>query len=506
MVRLVAVAAAALLAGAAGSEECSAVSTRGATLMQVNSEVGKSTDELLRSRARASAGTKATSSIAARQAQQFLEDPANISAALKKGLEGIRSAIRHFQAEPADIAGGVSVLGATLLECIDMVITEAGKSGWPEYDEFQETWRKRFEDLPTALAGAQQDLEQFAANGKINHLVSAVSQILSQASDVVLDLVPEDLGKEISGYIETLNKAFAALGEAVREFEDGDTVGGVEAIYWGLRNATESLVPPSLQTDPTYATIIGTLDSLVGGMAQDVLDYKRRLMESGTCWKISKSRARRHPKVCAEGYVWDGERHCWPEAEAKCYAPAEKCVSPFEYKGQTYTNCTRANHNRMWCAHDVEYKTGRWSRCTEVPCESSLLHLSTMLDKATSQKHPKGTVPAACDDSESSEFPEKTGGWCYADCPAGYEAHGSKCWTSCEGQFPADSALMCGKDQGVLTATITEMVTVTLHSAFSLGTVIGSMQDAGVNADSLGSTIQIFVDMGKPFALPKCSA
>mmetsp|Transcript_24175 Transcript_24175/g.50256 ORF Transcript_24175/g.50256 Transcript_24175/m.50256 type:complete len:515 (+) Transcript_24175:22-1566(+) len=477
--------------------------TQGSNLMQVNSDVVKSTSELLQSRALATKSQHLMGSErAALLARQFREEPPNIAQALRRGLEGIQASIRLFQQDPPDVAGGISSLGDTLLDSVGLVITEEGQESWPDWERFRDAWTQTFQDFTTTLTAVRQNLESFAASGETEHLIAALSQILSQASDTALDRMPGDLATEVSSYLEALNRAFASVGEAIREFDAGDTLGGIEEIYFGLRNATQGLIPSSIRTDATYSTIVGLLDNIVGGISQDIHEYRRRISESTTCWKVSQSRSRRLPRHCPAGFHWDGERHCWPQQEATCWEMAPDCVPSFTYRGDRYHNCTGVNHAKHWCSHNEEYRWRQWSNCQEVPCSPSLL--SRSLDKATVDKRPRGTIPARCDDSDDSEFAEKSGGWCYADCPLGYEAFGARCWTECGGERPADSRLMCGRDPGVLASTITEMVVVTARSAFSLATAITSMQAVGVNADNLGSTIQTFIDMGQPFALPTC--
>merc|ERR1711953_1497208 len=63
---------------------------------------------------------------------------------------------------------------------------------------------------------------------------------------------------------------------------------------------------------------------------------------------------------------------------------------------------------------------------------------------------------------------------------------------------------ICGRDQGIMTKAIMEMVTVVLNSAFTLAENIMKMQEHGVSAELLSDTIQVFIDMGKPFARPIC--
>jgi len=107
----------------------------------------------------------------------------------------------------------------------------------------------------------------------------------------------------------------------------------------------------------------------------------------------------------------------------------------------------------------------------------------------------------------NTEFSEKHGHYCYTPCMHGWQSKDDnfhKCISACEGRFPAETPAMCGRDSGIITKAILEMVTVVLDSAFSLADSIIRMQEQGVNAELLVSTIEVFIDMGKPFARPIC--
>merc|ERR1711920_30289 len=71
-------------------------------------------------------------------------------------------------------------------------------------------------------------------------------------------------------------------------------------------------------------------------------------------------------------------------------------------------------------------------------------------------------------------------------------------------KFPAETPAMCVRDPGMVTKAIMEMVTVGVNSAFKLAENIIKFKEHGVDADSLSSTIQVFIDLGKPFANPIC--
>jgi len=433
------------------------------------------------------------------KASRFLQNVSGVVEAIRQGLEGVWSAVDHFKAAPPNVTGGLVVLGSTLMASLDLVITEEGQAEWPDYAKFRDFWTKAFEDVEEKITNVRSELMSFAEDGNVTSLISAVSQVLIYASDMVVDMVEGQLATTISRCIDTINRAFASIGEALNEFRDGDTLGGLQAIYYGLRNATQALWGTD-GNETVLSGVVSALDNIVGGISQDVLDYQRRLAESKSCWKVSLARDRYLPSICAEGYVYDGERHCWPEQAATCWEPAPDCVLPFTYDGVTYQNCTSRRHSKPWCAHDSDYQRGQWSDCKEVPCASLL-----SLDRVAWGKQPKGTVPARCDTTHAKDV-EKNGGWCYKACPEGYEDFGSRCWTQCEGfRFSFDSPLICGQSAAVLQSTVAEMVTVALRSALSLGSVVASMQAFGVNANNLLGTINVFVDMGKPFALPQCS-
>ena len=45
-------------------------------------------------------------------------------------------------------------------------------------------------------------------------------------------------------------------------------------------------------------------------------------------------------------------------------AGGANCVFPFRYKGKMYSDCTKANHNKLWCATTPNYdKDKKWGNC-----------------------------------------------------------------------------------------------------------------------------------------------
>merc|ERR1712232_1267823 len=200
-----------------------------------------------------------------------------------------------------------------------------------------------------------------------------------------------------------------------------------------------------------YVAVAATLDTVLGNLSQHVLEYERRIMEANVCWRAEKHREKMRPEVCPEGWAAGGDAYCYPLASLQ----QQEAVT---------------------------------------------------LDKALQAKNadrPHGTIPARCD--KLSRFAEKHGQFCYSACGSGFEPKShAKCISKCEGQFPAETPAMCAQDKGMAIKAIMEMVTTVLNAGFSLSGNIIKMKEHGVEATSLSSTVQVFVDMGKPFANPIC--
>jgi len=194
-------------------------------------------------------------------------------------------------------------------------------------------------------------------------------------------------------------------------------------------------------------------DDVVSMLTNTVLDYERRILEANVCWRSEHSRIRQRPRVCEDGYRWDGQ---------------QSCTKLSSLLSQTSSR-------------------------------------STYLDMTLSAKGggEAGATPAHCD--EASEFNEKYNHWCYGLCEPGFHTKdNTKCITTCAGSFPSESGYLCGRDPAVLIKAQVEMVTVVINGLFELQDAIQRIKDDGINGDTLKSTIQVFIDMGKPFAKPVC--
>merc|ERR1712232_914023 len=241
-------------------------------------------------------------------------------------------------------------------------------------------------------------------------------------------------------------------------FEDGQTVQGIELLYFGLRNATDELVPPELKNDTTYNLIMDTLDGVITDLSQNVMDYKNQMTQGNVCWKATQSRDKVRPRICPTNYTWGGEQFCFKTG------PGELL------------------------------QTGASKQL-----EAALKRKSGNVDGGVSGKVPKGAIPARCD--EGGPYPEKRNGWCFAPCPTGFESHDMRCRTVCQGMFHEDDdALMCGKSRGALVQAVQRMVIETVNAGLTIHLVIQKMVDDGVDAQSLSGTIQAFINLGKPFA------
>jgi len=290
------------------------------------------------------------------------------------------------------------------------------------------------------------------------------------------------------------------VGEALHEFEKGDVPASIETVYLGLRSVATSMLPKDKQDDAAFTFIVGALDRLVGGLSQDLIDFKKKQMDKTVCWKESKRRGWTKPSHCSDGYAWDHDTHCWPE---ECWKPSAKCVSKFEYHGQQYDSCSINDHHKPWCSKAKKHMPwSGWDECARTPCE----HLPSLAQQGAAAwrwRRTNGTVPAHCD--PSSKFLEMTAGWCYEKCPQGFEPDEGRCWTTCTGGVGADWPLMCGRDEGVLKSAATEMASCVLRAATVATMIVKQAQENGAGATTINATIDMFMKLGKPFSYATCS-
>merc|ERR1712232_1099261 len=75
----------------------------------------------------------------------------------------------------------------------------------------------------------------------------AIGSIIAEAGLIVVGFLPMRTAHEVNKYLNAVSEAFETMGTSWAEFAAGNTVGGIEAIYWGLRDITDSLMPSSIK-------------------------------------------------------------------------------------------------------------------------------------------------------------------------------------------------------------------------------------------------------------------
>jgi len=450
-----------------------------------------------------------------RHIRRLSESPSNLGAALSKGVQSIQNGVVLISQDPPQISSGLSVMGISLLDALDYLLTDEGKGNWTDYDNFVKAWNQTFNNIDATFANVTNNFNMFSVTGKTSYLIKALHTVLDEGGIVAYASAPNQVGQEISKYLSSLKETVSSLGEALNGFEKGEIAGGIEDLYFGIRRASEPWVPSDLQNDLTYNAIMGATDDVMGSLSRHVLDYRKRLLEKSVCWKQNLRRDRARPTVCpAKGYKYDGESHCWPTS-TDCWKPHPNCVSQWTQDGRTYANCTilapkpwYKTDNLPWCSHYIDYNFWNhmaWDNCIQVPCDEGMSPITTTLEEGMFGKKPQGTVPAQCGDPS---YPEKIDDWCFADCPTGYVSDGSKCWSECRAMFPADdNGLMCGRNPVALQMATQEMAAAVARTALTTAMSISAMLCSGcnVNGNAIGATVNAFVDVGKPFARPLCT-
>lgn len=308
---------------APGASTCASGLPRdgGLSLMQVH-EVERSrtwvheedaeTEDALRRRAtstRASSALEAADAACAAHIRAGRSSPEQVAQSLLAGVEAIQAASQLFVQSPPNVTGGISTLGVRLLLAVEGLVPESTKTS-AGYSTFRTAWTDTFAQLPATTASIREDIAAFSQTGDAQRLVRAVETALAEVTTVVTTLLPEQTAEQLATYIGAVSDVFDGFGAGVVAFAAGDTPGAVESIYAGLRDATNDLVPASLQADATYQAVIGVLDGTLGSFSRHVVQYQQQVANSNVCWRGSVRRGRERPSVCSAEYAWDGVQWC----------------------------------------------------------------------------------------------------------------------------------------------------------------------------------------------------
>ena len=382
-------------------------------------------------------------------------DPSMIGSVVQKGLAAVMEAVKLFMVKPLDLGNALDVLGRGLLDAITTPV-RAAFNDEPSFVKFEQEWMKFFDTAAAAVPHVASNITKYQEEGNPECVIIAISDILELLADGVVQFVPHATAMEVVKYVDAVADMLGAIGGSWTKFETGKEAEAIEDLYFAMRGVLDTVLPESVRNDETYNLIIGTLDNVMGDLSKTVLDFQRQITEGAVCWKVQENRPKQRPTVCQEGFYWNGEQFCLPK-------PTEQDTSLLETA------------------------------------------VARKVDGAAEGKVPipDGAMVAHCE--TGGEYPEKMGHWCYALCPATMEPKGVTCKTRCGGEFPADDgAMMCGHSQGVLIEAVMNMVVSVSTSAINAGLMIADMAKNGVSTDSLTSTINAFVAMGKPFAYGTC--
>jgi len=301
--------------------------------------------------------------------------------------------------------------------------------------EVQEAWGEFLLNLPSTAEDLAEGVQEFNEDGDIAAFVRVCNTVIKELGRLATRLMPEPVSAEVAKFMSALEDAVEGFDEAMVAFTSGNATGAIQVIYAGIRSAASSLLPDDLQQDETFSAVAGALDSVFGDLSGTVLRFQQQLLQSKVCWKRTISRGHRRPHVCPSGTTFDGKH---------------------------------------WCS----------------PAQS-------LLEASVARKGSKpGSAPTCAEDGE---FPTQKGSRCYKACPHGTAPFHTRCRSSCMGDYPVDSPLICGKSPGTIGTALMDMGR---RAVSGILTVVGLVNGSGFpNLTSLAGSL---VEAGQAFAHPEC--
>jgi hypothetical protein len=136
-------------------------------------------------------------------------------------------------------------------------------------------------------------------------------------------------------------------------------------------------------------------------------------------------------------------------------------------------------------------------------CRSTGISYLPCRDNSWELAAPEGQVPAQCPEEKE----ECNGRGCVDACGSTairLDDGTQSCETACVGKYPVHTPEMCGKTIKAADDAIMEMVAAPILLAFDIAKEAVKMVEDGVNGESMTSIVNAIVDVGKPFAHPRC--
>lgn len=436
----------------------------------------------------------------ARAFQERHADPNKLGNSLKAAIEASDTAIKkHFMQKPPDIVGGLEVLGEGLFADLKKPLEKHFRGS--ELDEFKEKFMEYFNEDASQGDGIKENFDAYEKTGKPQKAVTGVSNIIEELSLGIEGMIPEKTATEISKFLDSYIDTLDSLSDGWTNYLDQEAADedekkanqeqAVKDMDKGMKKAIKKAVPKKAlliemgvfdeavherefaggvrgdgEKEPIADTVMGTIDGVVKGLSQNILEFQKALLEGEVCYKGVMTQKPNKPSVCPNGLTCSG---------GSCYR-----VALFE------------DNNTV----------------RELELDGAIARKGSPRRRSGGGGGSRGGGAMPCDCEAEFMFGKDKRN-CYPQCPKGTAAKGSdtrNCDTDCNQltRMPMTKSGFCGANVGVITDAQMKMVMAIIQGIMSAVTLIMDMTKNGVSADKLTKTLNVFVDMAKPFVKPMC--
>jgi len=271
--------------------------------------------------------------------RSLFSSPTKVAEVLGGGFNAIKSALSSLSRDDPDVAAGINMFGSSLLEVISGLLP-ADVKGSTQFTDFETKWSDALA-LVQVAADMRPELDSWGKDGKIEDIVLALSTALDLLAGVAQTSSLPEAGLDIAKLLFGLKDSLQGAGEGIVLLEEGDQLGGVRAVYDGLKAAVDDLVPGDLMNDDTYAIVVNGASGQLGGVIRDLLEHVQQVVSAAVCWKRTMMRARSRPSVCDQGFTLAENQWCLPSDGALGLARRARCPAAAEVRGS-------------WCYHECE--------------------------------------------------------------------------------------------------------------------------------------------------------
>eukprot|EP00929_Paragymnodinium_shiwhaense_P092159 TRINITY_DN5202_c0_g1_i2.p1 TRINITY_DN5202_c0_g1~~TRINITY_DN5202_c0_g1_i2.p1 ORF type:complete len:549 (+),score=194.03 TRINITY_DN5202_c0_g1_i2:61-1707(+) len=239
-----------------------------------------------------------------------------VSRILTTGLTFVTASVSKFTMVPPEVEPGLKMFGDGIAEIIEGLMPEAYLE-CAEWESFDEGWTEFSESVGETMT-IKNDIMLFHDSGDEEALFRALTTMLQELESIMSHHLPKEVALTVEKYVDTIINTLESILSAWHAINRHEPLEALDAIYFGVRNITDSIMTDvGQQANEIYKIVTQALDTVMSNLSQTIMNYKNLLEEANTCFKHQTQRERQ-PTSTEDGTCPDNYERIIPNCWKNC--------------------------------------------------------------------------------------------------------------------------------------------------------------------------------------------